>query len=329
MGKHAGLHVREGLLRWCGAWQGGPMTPEIAVVPDTRPAMYDAFVAAVRAGGGRPSGLAEATALVWADPSRASDFPSVIARAPSVRWIQLPFAGIEPFAPFLDARYTWTCGKGVYAPPVAEHVLALALAGLREIATCARADSWSSPGGRNLIGANVTIFGGGGICDEVRNLFAPFRCRFTVVRRNPAPMDGVRVLSPAESLDAVRDADVVVLALALTPESRGLVDATFLAAMRPQAWLVNVARGAHVATDDLVAALQNGTIAGAALDVTDPEPLPVGHPLWAQPNCLITPHIANTPEMGLPLIAERVRANVARFGRDEPLLGLVDVAAGY
>ena len=127
----------------------------------------------------------------------------------------------------------------------------------------------------------------------------------------------------------MRDADVVVLALALTPESRGIVDATFLEAMRPHAWLVNVARGAHVVTDDLVAALQNGTIAGAALDVTDPEPLPIGHPLWAQPNCLITPHIANTPEMGLPLIAERVRANVARFGRDETLLGLVDVAAGY
>lgn len=305
------------------------MSAAIAIVPDTRPVMYRAFVDAVREGGGQPSGLADATAIVWADPARAAEFPTVIAQAPNARWVQLPFAGIEPFTTFLDARLTWTCGKGVYAPPVAEHVLALTLAGLREVATCARAGSWTAPGGRNLFGARITIFGGGGICDEVLALFAPFECTFTVVRRNPAPIEGVRVVGPADSLDAVRDADVVVLALALTDETRGIVDTAFLAAMQPHAWLVNVARGAHVVTGDLVAALRAGTIGGAALDVTDPEPLPTGHALWSLPNCIVTPHIANTPEMGLPLIAERVRANVKRFVRGEPLLGLVDVASGY
>jgi phosphoglycerate dehydrogenase-like enzyme len=130
-------------------------------------------------------------------------------------------------------------------------------------------------------------------------------------------------------LEAVADADVVVLALALTPETKGLVNSTFLRAMRPHAWLVNVARGGHVVTDDLVAALRAGTIGGAALDVTDPEPLPDGHALWSLPNCIVTPHIGNTPEMGLPLIAERVQRNVAHFASGEPLEGVVDVGLGY
>jgi phosphoglycerate dehydrogenase-like enzyme len=316
------------------AWQGWCMTTDIAIVPDTRPAMHRAFVAAVRDGGGRVAPLADAAAIVWADPSRAEDFPDVVAQAPNVRWVQLPYAGIEPFRDHLDARYTWTCGKGVYAPPVAEHVLALTLAGLRGLVAYGRAHAWSAPEGRNLLGARVAIFGGGGISDAVRTLFAPFGCRFTVVRRNPhgrgsASRDGSSVLGPERALDAVRDADVVILALALTSQTQGLVDATFLAAMQRHAWLINVARGAHVVTDDLVRALHTGTIAGAALDVTDPEPLPAGHPLWDLPNCIITPHVANTPEMGLPLIAARVRDNVARFVRGEPLLGLVDVAAGY
>lgn len=305
------------------------MRPPIAVAPVSRPAMAEAFTAAVLAGGGRPAPLAEAVGLVWADPAQAAQFPAVIAAAPHVRWVQLPYAGIEPFASHLDARLTWTCGKGIYAPPVAEHVLALTLAGLRAIHTYARATTWAPPEGRNLDGARVTIFGGGGICTSVIDRFAPFGCSFTVVRRSPTPVAGAVVVGPDRTIDAVRDADVVVLALALTAATRGLVDARFLAAMQRHAWLVNVGRGGHVITDDLVAALRAGAIGGAALDVTDPEPLPDGHALWTLPNCIITPHIANTPEMGLPLIAARVQDNVARFARGEPLVGVVDVTAGY
>lgn len=291
--------------------------------------MHEAFVAAVRAGGGDVVPLEEADALVWADPSRAADFPAVIARAPHVRWIQLPFAGVEPFAPYLDERFVWTCGKGVYAPPVAEHALALTLAGLRGLSVYARADEWREPIGRNLIGARVTIFGGGGITKCLVPLLVPFECEVTVVRRSGAPIPGARVVGSDRTLDAVVDADVVVLALALTPDTHGMVDAAFLAAMQPHAWLVNVARGAHVVTADLVDALRAGTIGGAALDVTDPEPLPPRHPLWSLANCIVTPHIANTPEMGLPLIAARVRTNVARFAAGKPLEGLVDVSLGY
>ena len=96
--------------------------------------------------------------------------------------------------------------------------------------------------------------------------------------------------------------------------------------MEPHAWLVNVAVGRHVVTDDLVKALQAGEIGGAGLDVTEPEPLPEGHPLWSLPNCIITPHVGNTPEMAKPLLAERITANVRRWAHGEPLIGPVDPA---
>jgi phosphoglycerate dehydrogenase-like enzyme len=313
----------------CGRVATVPGPVPIAVAPDTRPDMYDAFAAAVRAGGGRLANVEDARALVWADPARADAFPLIARTAGHLEWIQLPYAGIEPFAAYLDPRYVWTCGKGVYARPVAEHALGLALAGLRGLDVYSRAQSWGAPTGRNLIGAHVTIVGGGGICEHLMNLLVPFGCSTTVVRRHPAEMRGATVVGTDGLHEAVSGADVVVLALALTAESVGMIDEGVLAAMPAHSWLVNVARGGHVVTDHLVRALREHQIGGAALDVTDPEPLPDGHPLWHIPNCIITPHIANTPEMGLPLIAARVRANVARFVAGEPLIGLVDVAAGY
>jgi D-3-phosphoglycerate dehydrogenase len=122
---------------------------------------------------------------------------------------------------------------------------------------------------------------------------------------------------------------VVFLALALTPETTGILDRRRLGLLAPDAWVVNVARGGHVVTDDLVAVLAEGRIGGAALDVTDPEPLPDGHPLWSEPRCIITPHTANTIEMAIGLLGERVRENVRRRVVGEPLLGPVDPAAGY
>jgi phosphoglycerate dehydrogenase-like enzyme len=150
------------------------------------------------------------------------------------------------------------------------------------------------------------------------------------VRRNVSGFDGVdRVLPANRYADALPGADLVVLALALTPETEGIIATDELDAMDDHAWLVNVARGRHVDTEDLVVALRDGVIGGAGLDVTDPEPLPDGHPLWSLPNCLITPHVGNTPEMAAPLLAQRITANVRRFAADEELLGLVDVDAGY
>ncbi len=176
----------------------------------------------------------------------------------------------------------------------------------------------------------MTILGGGGITDSLVRLLQPFGCHITVVRRRAEDLAGVdEVLDADRYADALPGADLVVLALALTPETEGLIGADELALMERHAWLVNVARGKHVVTDDLVVALRDGVIGGAGLDVTDPEPLPLGHPLWTLPNCIITPHVGNTPEMAVPLLAERITTNVRRYADDEELIGLVDLEAGY
>ncbi|MCQ3810504.1 MAG: D-isomer specific 2-hydroxyacid dehydrogenase family protein [Acidimicrobiia bacterium] len=302
--------------------------PSIAVEPDCwrRPALVDA----VTAGGGLVVDPSEAEALVWAEPAAPDLLPEVLAKAPGIEWVQLPYAGIENLTHLLDNKHLWTCGKGVYAEPVAEHVLMLALAGLRGMASFAQARSWSLPEGRNLLGGRVTVLGGGGITESLARLLAPWDCRITVLRRHPKPMPGVyRVVGPESLHDALSGADVVVVALALTPETTGIIDADALSAMQPHAWLINVGRGRHVITEDLVASLAAGTIGGAALDVTDPEPLPDGHPLWGMDNCLITPHVGNTPEMGLKLLARRVTENIRRYIAGEELLGPVDVDLGY
>ncbi len=301
--------------------------PRLALAPDPG---IGWLADAIRAGGGDLVGLEECEGIVWSDPRSPDRLADALAAAPGARWVQLPFAGIENFVHLLDRDRTWTCGKGVYAEPVAEMALTLGLAGLRGLGTYARAEAWTGPQGHNLLGGRVSILGGGGITESLVRLLAPWGCRITVVRRNDAPMAGVDRVLPADRYrDGLPGADLVVLALALTPATEGMIAASELELMEPHAWLVNVARGRHVVTADLVDALERGVIGGAGLDVTDPEPLPAGHPLWSLPNCLITPHVGNTPEMAVPLLAARVTENVRRFASGESLIGPVDVDAGY
>ncbi len=287
---------------------------------------------AVLAGGGEPAGPdAPADALVWLSPHDTEGLRAALA-ATSARWVQLSSAGIEVTAAagLLDPARTWTCAKGIYAEPVAEHALMLALAGLRLLPERIRTASWGRPAGRSLYDEPVTILGGGGITSCLLALLAPFRVQATVVRRSPDPVPGAARTVPDSRLgDALSGATVVFLALALTPQTTGIIGAPQLALMRPDAWLINVARGRHVVTDALVTALADGQIGGAGLDVTDPEPLPDGHPLWSQDRCIITPHTADTPEMVRLPLARRIRENVARFAASEPLAGLVDPLAGY
>ncbi len=310
------------------------MSQLVAVAPDTRPVMHGAFVAAVRDAGGEvavsAADLAEAGALVWADPYANHLYPEVIASLPAVEWVQLPYAGIEPFLDYLDERLVWACAKGVYADPVAEWVMAALLMGLRDFHLFAAAQSWCAETGRNLLGARITVLGGGGITRSLLRLLEPWGCDVTVVRRSDEPVAGAaRTLTLARVHEAVAGADAVVVALALTAETQHVVDAALLESMGPQCWLVNVARGGHVDHRALGAALRSGAIAGAVLDVTDPEPLPDSSELWGLANCVITPHIGNTREMGLPLITNRVRENVRRWLAGEEFLGLVDLTLGY
>ena len=306
------------------------MSVRVAVEPDCwrRPVLAEA----VERGGGTLSTPDSASALVWAEPTQANLIGEVVDANPTIEWVQLPYAGIEPVVDVVTARpaVEWYCGKGVYAEPVAEHALMLALSGMRGMSTYARAGQWEKPQGRNLLGASVTVLGGGGITESLLRLLGPFGCDVTVVRNRPMSMNGAaRVVAPGELAQVLPGTDVLVLALALTPATTGIIGAAELAALPDHAWIVNVARGGHIVTDDLVAALQSGQIGGAALDVTDPEPLPDGHPLWSLPNCLITPHIGNTPEMGLVLLAERVTANVALRVAGESLIGPVYLDLGY
>lgn len=300
----------------------------IAIAPETSPAW---ITDAVIAGGGVVAPATVATAAVWTAARDADGLKAFIEANVHLEWIQVPFAGVERFLPVIDDSRTWTCGKGVYAEPVAEHALALALAGLRNVADYARAKTWTGPVGRNLLGASVTIVGGGGITESLIRLLTPFKCDITVVRRTVEHVEGADTVVGTENLvDALVGADVVFLALSLTPETVGLIGRPEFELMESHAWIVNVARGGHIVMDDLVWALQNGVIGGAAIDVTDPtEPLPDGHPLWDLANCIITPHVGNTPEMAVPLLSERITANVQRYIAGEELIGIVDVRNGY
>jgi phosphoglycerate dehydrogenase-like enzyme len=296
--------------------------PRVARLDDLVPRW---MLEAASDGGAELVPLEQADTIVWGGgsvpPERLGEL--IAEHGGHLGWVQLPWAGVEPYLALLDHDRLWTCAKGAYGDDVAEMALTMVLAGLRGVVDYARTDTWRGPGelGRNLFDAHVVVLGGGGIAERLCELLAPFRCRVTVLRRRDASIDRLDEVLPS--------ADVVVLALALTPETEGLIDARRLGLMRSDAWLVNVARGRHVVTDDLVRVLAEGGIAGAALDVTDPEPLPDDHPLWHEPRCLITPHVANTSAMLRPRLAERITENVRRRVSGEPLLGVVDVDAGY
>ena len=304
-----------------------PSSRAMAVQPPNSPEwVRDAVIA----GGGHIVEPAAASAIVWTAARDALGLREILDAHCHLEWVQVPFAGIENFVPILDDDRIWTCGKGVYSEPVAEHALALALAGMRQVGAYSRAAQWTGPAGRNLLGAAVTIVGGGGITESLVKLLTPFKCKITVVRRTVKGIDGVDTVVGRENLvDALVGADVVFLALSLTPETVGLIGKPELEVMEPHAWIINVARGGHIVTDDLVWALKNNVIGGAALDVTAPEPLPEDHPLWSLPNCIITPHVGNTPEMAVPLLAARITENVKRFVNDDDLVGIVDVRNGY
>ena len=296
------------------------------------------FVDAVLAGGGKIEPLSDATrGVVWLSEKHSDELATVLEAHPGIQWVQLPWAGVDAFAEIL-ARFAaqpyplWTSAKGAYSEPVAEHALALTLALLRQFPQKARSATWmaSPKTGTSLFGLEVLLIGAGGIAREIIRLLAAFDVRVTVVRRSTEPLDGADATVASSELSSVLPtADVVIIAAASTGETAQLMGAEELRLMKRSAVLVNIARGALIDTDALVAALSAGEIAGAGLDVTDPEPLPDGHPLWSAPNCLVTSHSADTPEMTAPLLAGRIRLNVEAFHGTAGFVGVVDPVAGY
>ena len=301
--------------------------PRIHIPSGDRPDLEQA----VRDGGGVLAPLEEADGLVslTGDPAKLPKLPD------SVRWVQLPSAGVEQWirsGVVRDGR-AWTSATGSFGLPVAEHALALMLAADKSVHSFARERSWIADGRhqvRSLAGETVAIVGAGGIGRALIGLLEPFGVEVIAVTRRGREVPGAARTLPADRVGEVWGAARhVVIAAPATDGTRHLVGADELAAMREDAWLVNVARGSLVDTDALVEALRAGAIAGAALDVTDPEPLPDGHPLWELENVLITPHVATPPESERRHFAARVEENVRRLAAGEELEGLIDPEGGY
>ncbi|MGW0027031.1 D-isomer specific 2-hydroxyacid dehydrogenase family protein [Rhodococcus sp. NPDC003383] len=305
--------------------------PRIAVGP----APDVSFEEAIVRGGGVPCRLDEQPdALVWT--GGPAEFPASLPE--SVRWVQLPAAGVEQWLEGGTVKAhpqpTWTSAAGAFAATVAEHALALLLAGVRALPAHLAASSWTPtefyPLLGTLRGATVGIVGAGGIGRALIPMLAGIGAHSLAVTRSGRPVPGATETLPVERIDELWPAaDHFVIAAPATAKTVRLVGARQFAAMKPTAWVVNVARGSLVDTDALVDALSTGTIAGAGLDVTDPEPLPDGHPLWSLPNAIITPHDSNPPALRVPAFVEHVVENVTRFASGAELIAVIDTSAGY
>ncbi len=263
----------------------------------------------------------------------------LLADAPRLRWVASGSAGVEGLLARLAARpeVVLTTGAGAFDVPIAEHVLALLLALRRGLHHSLRAQAegrWARQSGLDeLHGSTLAVIGLGHIGRELaRQAHAGFGLRILAYRREPvpAPAPVERVYSGRDGLLAMlAAADAVAVTCALTPETRGLLDAEALDALRPHALVVNIARGAVIDQAALVARLADGRLAGAGLDVTDPEPPAADDPLWGLDNVIITPHVAGNSRRTGERQAELFLANLTRYATGQPLLNLVDAERGY
>jgi phosphoglycerate dehydrogenase-like enzyme len=273
--------------------------------------------------------LPEVEAIVMVGHFYAAEVAALVRdRGPRLRWIQLTTAGYDGFTFHgVPASVTVTNAGHSHAPAVAEHAVTLLCALTR------RLPLFAEPQARHafdraialplttLEDATVVILGYGGIGRETARRVKAFGARVIAVARTARPDDiADRVVASADLHAALAQADALVITAALTEQTRGMVGIAALAALKRGAVLVNIARGAIVDTDALIAALRSGHLAAAGLDVTDPEPPPADHPLWDSPNLIITPHISG---LGSPAVQRRigdvVRGNLDRFLAGERL----------
>ena len=277
--------------------------------------------------------LAPQAEIGWFDMYSKEDMAETITRAVGLKWLNSIYAGVESFPlDLLEQRGVMlTNGAGINAVPIAEYVLMLMLAqckGYRDVVRAQDRREWlrDSPGKRELYGSQVLILGYGAIGHEVAARLAAFGAQVTKVRRTTGP----DTLNPKQWRGELGRFDWIVIGVPATPETRHMIGAAELAAMKSNAVLVNVARGSVIDQDALVAALGAGQIGGALLDVTTPEPLPGDHPLWALDNAQITMHLSgNAQTLMFARAAQRFLANLERYHAGEPLTPQVDYAAGY
>jgi len=298
------------------------------------PKQFPAYLEAIESAGAKvvPIGP-EVRAMVWTDYANPQGLADTLKANPQLQWVQLPFAGVDAFSEIIQSAPVFTSAKRSYSEPVAEHALMLCMALGRILPERIRATSWGKKHADSLFDAEVLLIGGGGISEQLAEFLIPFRSKVTVVRKRPEQPFGIGLTGKVvgfESLDAeLPKAQFVVLACALTDETRFLFNSERFGLMRNDSYLVNIARGEVVDQDALLAALSSGQIARAATDVTYPEPLPEGHPMWSEPKLIITPHTADTLPQVTRLFSERLRVNVSAWLSGQELTGVVDKKLGY
>ncbi|GII20736.1 2-hydroxyacid dehydrogenase [Planosporangium mesophilum] len=254
------------------------------------------------------------TVEFWSPPFLSTgDTSGLLERMPRLRVVQLLSAGADAWVGLVPADVTLCDARGVHDSSTSEWVVGATLAYLRNLPAFVRAQErheWAYGPTDELAGKRVLIVGAGSIGAAITRRLEPFEVSLTLVARSARP--GVHGVEELPRL--LPHADVVILVVPLTPATTGLVDAAFLAAMPEGALLVNAARGPVVNTEALTAELATGRISAAA-DVTDPEPLPAGHPLWDMPNFLLTPHVGGSVRGLLPrayrLVGEQLRRMAA------------------
>ncbi|SFE71382.1 2-hydroxyacid dehydrogenase [Blastococcus tunisiensis] len=270
---------------------------------------------------GPPSGDA-ALARIWVPRAGGPGAPpDAFVGLPRLGLVQLLTAGAERFVGRLPAGVLLCNARGAHTPSTAEWAVAAMLAAQRGLPFFVReqgAGRWSPGTHRSLVGARVLVVGAGDIGRAIGRMLAGFDVELDYVGRTAR--DGVHGMAELPGL--LPHADVVVLVVPVTPETTGMVDAGFLAAMADDALLVNAARGVVVDTDALLAELSRGRLR-AALDVTDPEPLPEGHPLWSAPGLLLTPHVGGAVPQTAARATAAVTDQVARVLAGEELANVV------
>jgi phosphoglycerate dehydrogenase-like enzyme len=263
---------------------------------------------------------------------------TAIGSLPDLEWCQADWAGVDslPLGEFARRGIVLTSGVGTTSRPIAEWVIAAILSAAKHLPDIVRqsdAGIWDNSNPlAELDGAVLLLVGLGSINRLVAEMAAPFGMRVRAVARRPptTPPPGVeRVTAVTDWHHELPEADYVVLGLPLTPATAGMVDARALAAMKPGAWLINVARGAIVVEDDLVAALDQGYLGGAVLDVFATEPLPPGHPLWGRPNVLIIPHHACSSRQVSERVDRLFAEQLTRWLHGKPLSNIIDLHHGY
>lgn len=293
-------------------------------------------------------GLSREQAMEHAGEAHAVDArfvsPEFLANAPKLVWVMAMSAGVDHLIGLEglagNGRVVLTNMRAVHGPAIADHSFAMLLSQTRNLRAYAQhqaAGKWAresgddTPRSSSLAGRTMLVVGLGGIGGEIAQRAHGFGMRVTAIRRSdtPAPEYVSRLGHATDLLGMLKEADMVAICLPLTPETEGMFDAEAFAAMKPGAFLINIARGPIVDTPSLMAALEAGRLGGACLDVTDPEPLPPEHPLWKHPRVLITPHVAADAEITSERRNAVLRENIRRFGAGEPLLNVVDMKAGY